>query len=128
MPAQSAETQPLLQETRAGLAVALQELRELMHGINPPLLTERGLAAALEELCLQAALPTTLEEALDVRPPTQVATAAYFLVSEALANAAKHSHATEAAVSVRAQAGSLTWVALGGVLLLGRIAVAKPFQ
>jgi signal transduction histidine kinase len=51
LPAQSVEAQPLLQETRSALALALQELRELTHGINPPLLTERGLPAALEELC-----------------------------------------------------------------------------
>jgi signal transduction histidine kinase len=100
LPAQSAEAQPLLHETRAALALALQELRELTHGINPPLLTERGLAAALEELCRQAALPTSLDVALDERPSTQVETAAYFLCSEALTNAAKHSHATEVSVSV----------------------------
>jgi signal transduction histidine kinase len=101
LPARPAEAQPLLHETRAALAVALQELRELTHGINPPLLTERGLAAALEELCRQAALPTKLEVTLDERSSTQVETAAYFLVSEALANTAKHSHATEVGVSVR---------------------------
>jgi signal transduction histidine kinase len=100
LPATSAEAQPLLHETRAALALALQELRELTHGINPPLLTERGLPAALEELCRQAALPTRLEVALNERPSTQVETAAYFLSSEALANAAKHSHATEVCVSV----------------------------
>jgi signal transduction histidine kinase len=100
LPAQSAQAQPLLHETRAALALALQELRELTHGINPPLLTERGLAAALEELCRQAALPTRLEITLDKRPSPQVETAAYFLVSEALANAAKHSHATEVCASV----------------------------
>jgi signal transduction histidine kinase len=100
LPAHSTEAQPLLHETRAALALALQELRELTHGINPPLLTERGLAAALEELCRQAALPTTLEVALDERLPTQVESATYFLASEALANAAKHSHATEVAVTV----------------------------
>jgi signal transduction histidine kinase len=100
LPTHSTEAQPLLHETRAALAVALQELRELTHGINPPLLTERGLAAALEELCRQAALPTRLKIALDERPSTQVETAAYFLTSEALANAAKHSHATEVRVTV----------------------------
>jgi signal transduction histidine kinase len=100
LPAESTEAQPLLQETRAALALALQELRQLTHGINPPLLTERGLPAALEELCRQAALPTRLEVALDRRPPAQVETAAYFLTSEALANASKHSHATEVGVAV----------------------------
>jgi signal transduction histidine kinase len=100
LPAQSVEAQPLLHETRAALALALQELRELTHGINPPLLTERGLPAALEELCRQAALPTRLEVTLGERPSAHVETAAYFLASEALANAAKHSHGTEVCVSV----------------------------
>jgi signal transduction histidine kinase len=101
LPAPPGEAQTLLRETRAALALALQELRELTHGINPPVLTERGLAAALEALCRQAALPATLEVALGERPPNPVESAAYFLVSEALANAAKHSHATEVCVSAR---------------------------
>jgi signal transduction histidine kinase len=123
LPAQTAEAQPLLHETRAALALALQELRELTHGINPPLLTERGLAAALEELCRQAALPTRLEVALDERPSTQVETAVYFLSSEALANAAKHSHATEVSVSVSRDADRLvvevTDDGIGGATAVG---------
>ena len=65
LPAEAA-AQPLVRETREALAVALAELRELTQGINPPLLTERGLAAALDELCRRAALPTHLQ--LDARP------------------------------------------------------------
>ncbi len=94
-----AAAQPLVRETREALALALAELRELTHGINPPLLTERGLAAALEELCRRAALPTHLQLVLDLRLADQVESAAYFVASEALANAAKHSHATEVRVS-----------------------------
>jgi signal transduction histidine kinase len=99
LPSDAAE-QPLVRETREALAVALAELRELTHGINPPLLTERGLAAALDELCRRAALPTRLQVALDRRLPEQVETAAYFVASEALTNAAKHSHGTEVRVAV----------------------------
>jgi signal transduction histidine kinase len=99
LPAQ-AEAQPLVHETREALALALAELRELTHGINPPLLAERGLAEALDELCRRAALPAQLRLTLDRRLPDQVETAAYFVVSEALTNAAKHSHGTEVAVSV----------------------------
>jgi signal transduction histidine kinase len=94
LPAQAAAA-PLVRETREALTLALAELRELTHGINPPLLTERGLAAALDELCRRAALPTHLELTIERRLPDQVETAAYFMVSEALTNAAKHSHATE---------------------------------
>ena len=84
-----------MRETREALALALAELRELTHGINPPLLTERGLPAALDELCRRAALPTRLQVSLERRLPDQVETAAYFVASEALTNAAKHSHGTE---------------------------------
>jgi signal transduction histidine kinase len=87
--------QPLVRETREALALALAELRELTHGINPPLLTERGLGAALDELCRRAALPTHLDLALDRRLSDQIESAAYFVASEAVANAAKHSHGNE---------------------------------
>jgi len=99
LPAQQEEAAPLLRETRAALAVALEELRELTHGINPPLLVERGLSAALDELCRRAALPTHLRLELDGRLPDQVESAAYFVASEALTNAAKHSHATDVRVT-----------------------------
>lgn len=100
LPESAAAAQPLLRETRAALGLALAELRELTHGINPPLLAERGLAAALEELARRAALPTRIEISIDRRLPDQVETAAYFVVCEALTNAAKHSHGSE--ISVRA--------------------------
>jgi signal transduction histidine kinase len=99
---------PLVHETREALALALAELRELTHGINPPLLTERGLAAALDELCRRAALPTRLELTLDRRFPDQIESAAYFVTSEALTNAAKHSHGTEVSVIASYDAQSLT--------------------
>ena len=95
LPDQARAVQPLVRETREALALALAELRELTHGINPPLLTERGLPAALDELCRRAALPTRLDVAIDQRLPNQIETAAYFVVSEALTNAAKHSHGSE---------------------------------
>jgi signal transduction histidine kinase len=88
LPAQGTE-KPLVHETREALAVALAELRELTHGINPPLLIERGLPAALDELCRRAALPTRLELAIDRRLPDQIESAAYFVASEGLTNAAK---------------------------------------
>jgi signal transduction histidine kinase len=95
LPGQAEAAKPLVRETREALALALAELRELTHGINPPLLTERGLPAALDELCRRAAIPTRLDVTIDQRLPDQIETAAYFMVSEALTNAAKHSHATE---------------------------------
>jgi signal transduction histidine kinase len=87
--------QPVLQEARDALAVALAELRELTQGIRPAILVERGLAAALDDLSRRAALPVQLHVDLAGRLPEQVEGAAYFVASEALANAAKHSHASE---------------------------------
>ena len=95
LPGQAQAAQSLVRETREALGLALAELRELTHGINPPLLTERGLPVALYELCRRAGLPTRLDLAIDQRLPDQIESAAYFMVSEALTNAAKHSHGSE---------------------------------
>jgi signal transduction histidine kinase len=107
LPGQAVAAQPIVREARQALTLALEELRELTHGINPPLLTERGLAAALDELCRRAGLPTHLHLAVDRRLPDQVESAAYFMVSEALTNAAKHSHAGEVRVTASDQGRSL---------------------
>jgi signal transduction histidine kinase len=108
LPAGATAVQPLVRETREALALALQELRELTHGINPPLLSERGLPAALDELCGRAALPAQLDLTIERRLPGQVESAAYFMVSEALANAAKHSHGREVRVLARHEGPILT--------------------
>jgi signal transduction histidine kinase len=108
LPEKPGEAAPLVRETRQALAVALAELRELTQGIHPTLLAERGLAAALDELCKRAALPTTLALSLPTRLPARVESAAYFFASEALANAAKHSHASSVRVSASVDAGTLT--------------------
>jgi signal transduction histidine kinase len=92
---------PLVRETRDAIALALAELRELTQGIHPALLAERGLPAALDELCRRAPLPTRLHAEVEGRLSDQVESAAYFVVSEALTNAAKHSHGREAQVGVR---------------------------
>jgi signal transduction histidine kinase len=100
LPPGSAQVRPIVRETRESLMAALAELRELTQGIHPTILVERGLATALDELCRRAALPAHLQVDLDRRLPDQVESAAYFLVSEALTNAAKHSHASEIRVQV----------------------------
>jgi signal transduction histidine kinase len=107
LPERPAEAKPLVHETREALAVALAELRELTQGIHPTLLAERGLAAALDELCRRAALPAQVELTLDTRLPDQVESAAYFFVSEALTNAAKHSHASSVRVSAASDGRTL---------------------
>jgi signal transduction histidine kinase len=98
---------PIVREARETLALALAELRELSQGIYPSLLTERGLGAALDDLCRRAALPATLDVSLPGRLPAAVEAAAYFVVSEGLANAAKHSHATELHITALLEGTSL---------------------
>ncbi|HLJ04526.1 MAG TPA: histidine kinase [Solirubrobacteraceae bacterium] len=107
LPGEPGAAAPLVREAREALAAALQELRELTQGIHPPLLAERGLSAALEELCRRAPLPARAEIALERRFSDQIESAAYFFTSEALTNAAKHSHATEIAVTARCEGPTL---------------------
>jgi signal transduction histidine kinase len=76
------------------------ELRSLSRGIAPPLLVDRGLAAALDEMLVQSAVPVESRIDVPAQLPPHVETAVYFVVAEALTNVAKHSAATSASVSV----------------------------
>ncbi|MFC4043287.1 sensor histidine kinase [Dactylosporangium siamense] len=77
---------------------ALAELRELIRGVHPKILTDRGLAAAVREVSDRAPLPVDVDIALPARLPEAVEVTAYFVVVEALANVAKHSDAARAKV------------------------------
>lgn len=90
----------------AGLA--LTELRDLVHGIRPGVLADRGLRAAVPALAERTQVPVELDLNLPRRLPEAVESAAYFVVSEALANLAKHSGATAARVALRLADGVLT--------------------
>jgi signal transduction histidine kinase len=90
----------LLAEARQGASEALEELRDLARGIHPPILTDRGLEAAVADLVARSPVPVTLAVDLPERPPPAVEIAAYFVVSEALANAIKYAGATELQVTV----------------------------
>ncbi|MDT9701654.1 sensor domain-containing protein [Streptomyces sp. P17] len=83
--------------TEAGKA--LEELRELIHGIHPKVLADYGLDAAVADAADRSAVPVDVDLDLPGRLPQAVESAAYFVVCEALANVAKHSGATRAAVS-----------------------------
>ena len=89
----------LLQDASVELDAGLRELRELARGLHPAVLTEHGLRRALDVLVERAAFPVTVTTP-DERLPEPVETAAYYIVSEALANAAKHADATSGAVAV----------------------------
>jgi signal transduction histidine kinase len=79
---------------------ALAELRDLARGIHPAILTNRGLAAALDDLAARATVPVEVISAPQERLPEAVEAAAYFVVSECLANTSKHADATLASVRV----------------------------
>jgi signal transduction histidine kinase len=81
----------LLAEARAGAEAALRELRDLARGIHPPVLADRGLEAAISTLASATHMHVALSVDVPRRPPATVESAAYFVVAEALANAAKHS-------------------------------------
>ena len=83
------------------LYAGIEELRELARGIHPAVLTERGLEPALQSLASRAPLPVDVSASLEDRLPVAVETAAYFAVSEALANVVKHAGAGLVAVDVR---------------------------
>jgi signal transduction histidine kinase len=90
----------LVVEARAGVEAALRELRDLARGVHPPVLTDRGLEAAVTALAHASAVPVTVTADVPERPAPVVETAAYFVVAEALANAAKHSGATRIDVRI----------------------------
>ena len=97
----------LLDEVEAGVAAALEDLRALAAGILPPVLADRGLAAALEELASRSPVPVLLDLSVEGRVPEPVEVAAYFVAAEALANVIKHSNARHAFVSTRCPNGQL---------------------
>jgi signal transduction histidine kinase len=83
-----------LGQVAAGLAGTLEELREFARGIHPAILTDGGLAPALKVLARRSPVPVTLQVRLAGRLPERVEVTAYYLASEALANAAKHARAS----------------------------------
>jgi signal transduction histidine kinase/putative methionine-R-sulfoxide reductase with GAF domain len=92
-----------LQDTRS----AIDELRELAHGLHPALLTHRGLAAAVEALADRAPVPVHVDIP-EQRYPTEVESAAYFVAAEALTNVAKYANASTARVAATTATNVLT--------------------
>jgi signal transduction histidine kinase len=106
--AEDRELATLLDRAQEELQTGLTELRELARGIHPAILTERGLAPALDGLVSRAPVPVTLEAETEERLPSPVESAAYFVVSEALANVAKYARASHATVRVRRENGRVS--------------------
>jgi signal transduction histidine kinase len=89
-----------LGRARQQIAMSLDELRTIAHGLHPAVVTGHGLAVALESLAATAPVPVRLDVALDERVPEAVEVAAYYLVSECLTNIGRHAQATTAAIAV----------------------------
>jgi signal transduction histidine kinase len=106
---------PAVDEVRAQLARAarglddvLEELREISRGIHPALLSKAGLNSALKALGRRAAIPVEFELQSDQRLPEPIEVAAYYVVSEALTNAVKHSRASVVTVKLEVRGGVLS--------------------
>jgi PAS domain S-box-containing protein len=94
----------------SGLGEVLAELRELSRGIHPAILTDGGLAPALKALARRSPVPVRLDVSVPGRLPQRVEVAAYFIISEALANVAKHARASMVQLRAGLQDGALELV------------------
>jgi signal transduction histidine kinase len=108
--AAEATAPPELEELRAhlshtvqGLAGVTEDLQEISRGLHPPVLSKGGLGPALKMLARRSAVPVELDVCADRRPAERVEAAAYYIVSEALANVAKHARASVVHVDLRVE-------------------------
>lgn len=90
----------MLADARSSSSAALTELRDLVRGIHPPVLAERGLVDAIRALALASPLPVRTHSTVIGRPPPPVESAVYFAVSEVVANTLKHADATSADITL----------------------------
>jgi signal transduction histidine kinase len=102
------EALDLVEEALEHMQSGIRDLRELAAGIHPSVLTDRGLGAALEGLATRSAVPVQIGQVPQGRLPAPVETSAYFVVAEALTNAAKHARCGQVHVGVRVDNGSAT--------------------
>ncbi|WP_308402608.1 sensor histidine kinase [Streptomyces sp. AC550_RSS872] len=97
----------ILADTRKASAAALTELRDLVRGIHPPVLADRGLADAVRALAMDSPLDVTVQADLPGRPEAPVESAMYFAVAEALTNAAKHAAPDTVSIDLWYEGGAL---------------------
>jgi signal transduction histidine kinase len=103
LPPESRSVQEKLSGIAAGLGSAVEELQELSRGIHPAILSDAGLGPALEALALRSPIPVELRVTIRERFPEPVEAAAYFVASESLANAAKHSKSSRIDLTLTAE-------------------------
>ncbi len=101
------ETNKLVEDVRRETLSTITELRNLARGLHPPVLTDRGLEAALSAVAALAPVPVRLDIQVEPRPAATVEAVAYFTVTEALTNVAKHARATRAWVEIRREGSRL---------------------
>jgi signal transduction histidine kinase len=101
---------PLLDDAHQQAKDAVTELRGLIRGLHPPVLTDRGLDAALSAIAVRCPVPVQLSVEIDERPSSTVEAIGYFVVAEALTNVARHSGAAHASVTVRREGTGPVWV------------------
>jgi signal transduction histidine kinase len=96
-----------LDQARGEIALSLEELRDVARGIHPAVVSGHGLGVALESLAAQAPVPVRLAVDLDARVQERIEVAAYYVVSESLANVGKHAEASSVSVDVARANGTL---------------------
>jgi signal transduction histidine kinase len=111
VPAELGQVRSELDEVAEGMAALLDELRTISRGIHPAVLDTGGLAPAVKALARRSAVPVFLNVRVDERFSERVEVAAYYVVSEALTNVAKHSRAASADVEVERR-GDLLYVSV----------------
>jgi signal transduction histidine kinase len=107
LPPEREDLRAQLSGVATGLVAAVEELQEISRGIHPAILSKGGLGPALRALAHRSAIPVDLDIATDMRLGEAIEVAAYFVASEALANAAKHSQASRIDVSLEQRDGRL---------------------
>jgi signal transduction histidine kinase len=99
----------LIAEAHTSTKAAITELHQLARGIHASVLDDRGLDAALSALAGRSHIPVSLDVRMDGRCSREAEAAVYFSIAESLTNAAKHSRASEARVTVRLRDGGVLW-------------------
>jgi signal transduction histidine kinase len=106
------EIGPLLDDAHQQAKDAVTELRGLIRGLHPPVLSDRGLDAALSAIAVRCPVPVQLTVEIDERPSPTLEAIGYFVVAEALTNVARHSRAAHASVTVRREDGGSVWITI----------------
>ena len=107
VPAERRDIKEQLSHITSELTGVSDDLREIARGIHPAVLSKGGLGPALKTLARRSSVPVNLEVTIDRRLPDSIEVAAYYVVAEALTNAAKHAQASEVTVGVQVQEGCL---------------------